>query len=249
MARWFIGFFPLALVAACGDDSNNEDPLATASGFCDEWAKRACNDDVVDNCSQKPDKDNCLKSQSAFCRTKVKASKYEKSGARECLDAVEKAYDDEKIDADEYQVVRNLAIPCDQVRGADGVFCKADKDCDDPDAQFCQPREGSKLGVCVIHGGYSCEDTDLACAQDFYCDGSCVALKKSGGECAVDNQCKPEYKCVVDEGDKTGKCKLRLDVGEDCTKDMDCRTHLCWEERCANRIILSDGDELCDDLS
>jgi hypothetical protein len=250
MARWFIGFLPLALVAACGDDSNNEDPLAKASGFCEEWAKRACNGDVVDRCSQKPDEDKCLESQADFCRTKVKASKYNKAGARECLKAVEKAYSDAKITAEEFQVVRNFDIPCDQVRGATGVFCKDLDECDDPGAQACQPREGSSVGVCVIDGGYSCKDADLSCALGFYCNGdACVALKNSGGECAEDSQCKPDYACVIAEGDETGKCKIRLDVGEACDQDEDCRTHLCWDGECANRIILSDGDQLCDDLS
>jgi hypothetical protein len=250
MARWFIGFLPLALVAACGDDSNNEDPLAKASGFCDAWAEKACNTDVVDSCSQKPNRDSCLESQAAFCRTKVKASKYNKDGARECLKAVEKAYADAKITAEEYQVVHNLDIPCDQVKGASGVFCKDDEDCDDPDSQFCQPREGSSLGVCVINGGFSCKDAELSCAQNFYCNGEdCVSLKNSGGECADSSQCKPEYECVVPEDAETGECKLRLDVGDECEKDADCQTHLCWDGECANRIILSDGDALCEDLS
>jgi hypothetical protein len=250
MARWFIGFLPLALVAACGDDSNKEDPLATASGFCDAWAERACNGEVVDNCSQTPDRDSCLESQSAFCRTKVKASKYNKSGARECLDAVQRAYKDGKIEASEYQVVRYLDIPCDQVIGASGVFCKSANDCDDPDAMVCQPRAGSKVGICVIDGGFSCKDAELSCAENFYCNGEdCVSLKESGGQCAADSQCKPEYKCVVAEGDETGKCKPRLDVEDACEKDSDCQTHLCWEGQCANRIILSDGDRLCEDLS
>jgi hypothetical protein len=247
MARWFIGFLPLVLVAGCGDDSNNEDPLATASGFCDEWAQRACNKDVVNSCSQEPSKDACLESQSSFCRTKVKASKYNKAGARECLDAVEKAYADGQLTSDEFQIVRDLGIPCDQVIGASGVFCKTVEDCDEPDAMVCQPREGSKMGVCVIDGGFSCKETDLSCAQGFYCNGSlCAALSKS--ECASDEQCKPEYKCNIAEDAEIGTCKLRLDVDEACTDNEECQTHVCWGGKCVKRIVIADVDKICEDL-
>lgn len=248
MARWYIGFLPLALVAACGDDGKNEDPLATVAGFCEAWAERACNADVVDVCSQEPDRDDCIDGQADFCRTLVKASKYNKSGARECLDAVEEAYADARITAGEFQVVRHLAVPCDQVIGADGVFCKKDSDCD-TEKQLCQEREGSATGVCVIDGGRSCKDTELSCAQGFFCNGSiCAEIEDSGGECASDIECKPEYRCVIPEDAETGTCKARADVDEACTTDDDCKSHLCWEDKCANRIVLTDSDELCKDL-
>lgn len=249
MTRWILGCVGLLALVGCGDDGDEEDPLATAAGFCDAWGKNACNADVVKKCSEDPDAETCVESQADFCLDIVDSDAYEKTGAEECLNSVKKAFADTSITAAEAQVVLLLAAPCDRITGGGEPACKNDDGCQD-EGSSCEKPEGAAVGTCVLDGGMSCEDTDLRCAKAFYCNGThCVQRLAEGKECTGDEECQSKFKCALPaEGDIT-QCILRKENGEACKLHGDCQSHLCAESECASRIDLGLQVTMCEDLS
>jgi hypothetical protein len=251
MRRWMAGSLVFALLGACGDDGPKVDPLAKASGFCEAWAEKACNPDVVDNCSEQADEEACLESQKDFCLSIVPASDYRKDGVSECLAAVQAAYDDVKITAEEAQIVLMAGPPCHRVRGEGEPSCKNDDECEDFDGASCEKLDGASVGTCVVDGGRSCSGDGLDCADGFYCnEKNCVARLGEGEECASDEQCTPELRCTfATEDAEVETCAPRKAVDEECKAHSDCASRFCASSRCATRAILSDKEDICEDLS
>jgi hypothetical protein len=252
MARMVWGCLGLVALAGCGDDPKKEDPLATAAGFCEAWSSHACNEDVVDRCSEKPNTDKCQASQTDFCLGVVDSDKYEKTGAEECLKAVKNAYKDSRITAAEAQVVLRLGPPCDRIIGLGEPACKSDGECADYEDASCEKLEGASVGTCVINGGYGCDNDDLSCAMEFFCDEdkNCVHRLDEGYTCTADAECAAELKCALSTDDpQVSVCALRKDVGEACKGDDDCQSHFCASAKCTNRVDLATTTDLCDELS
>jgi hypothetical protein len=248
MAGW-LGF---VLLGACGDDGPKVDPLAKASGFCEAWADKACAPKVVENCSLEPDEDACLESQKDFCLSIVPASDYRKEGVSECLAAVEAAYQDAVITAEEAQIVLMAGPPCHRVRGEGEPSCKNDDECEDFDGASCEKPEGSSVGTCVTDGGFTCTaDGSLACASGFYCnEKNCVARLDEGEECTDDEQCIDTLRCTFAAEDATVEtCTPRKGTNEECKSHADCASHFCADSKCSPRVILSDLSGICEDLS
>jgi hypothetical protein len=252
MARMVWGCLGLVALAGCGDDPEKEDPLATVAGFCEAWSNHTCNEEVVDRCSENPNTDKCLASQTDFCLDLVDSDEYEKAGAEECLKAVDNAYKDGRITAAEAQVVLRLGPPCSRVVGGSEPACKSDGECADYENASCEKLEGASVGTCVINGGYSCDDDDLGCAMDFFCDEdkNCVHRLDEGDTCAADAECAAELKCAPSTDDpRASVCAPRKDTEEACKGHDDCQSRFCADAQCTTRVYLTTRTDLCDDLS
>jgi hypothetical protein len=238
------------------------DPLASASGFCEEWAERACGEAVVNRCGA-DNKDDCLVSQAQFCEKLVPGSLYSQAGADKCLDAVEKAYKDGDLDAKERDTVRTLGAPCDLVlsgNGRSGDDCEENSDCDRAGGYDCIIPLGEAEGSCEkpksVQGGLECGGPADVCASGFYCSesGDCLGRKSAGKECSEIVPCAGGLNCVIPEGSTAGICTARLENNEKgCEVDSDCASGICQKGNdrsvCSPKIQLDSLEEICDDLN
>lgn len=261
----------LTLPAACSGTEEPPDPLRNAQGFCQEWAKAACQPSVVENCDT--EKDDCIATQSQFCETIV-PEEYSRRKASACLSAVKTAYRDAKLTGDEVQIVRYLAAPCDQLSSGTrdaGESCNSNDECDTSLGFACITKLGSSDGICekpdVVGPGQACDGDAEVCEEGYFCNGdNCVAYEELGEACDGDYECAPEHRCVAPAASGAGGagggsgeaepavCTERAGLNDVCTSDDDCQTHYCYKEtgategECASTITLSRSEPLCDDL-
>jgi hypothetical protein len=251
-----------SLPLGCGtDEETPPDPLATRTGFCKEWGKNACNDDVVDAC-QSPDKDACAETQADFC-LEILPENYDVKRARECLAAVKAAYKDAKLSADDIAVVLKLGAPCDQLSAGtedEGDACTKSDDCNTAADQTCVIKGSDTEGTCQkpteVGPGESCRGAGDVCPEGFFCDSrNCLAYRDTGDECTGDFECQPSDHCVADATDATiMTCEARLARSKECTVEADCQSRYCaiakgeTTGKCADTIILSVSELLCESL-
>ncbi|HEX2734453.1 MAG TPA: hypothetical protein VHM70_22750 [Polyangiaceae bacterium] len=249
---------------SCGSDKDS-DPLGSASGFCAEWAKRACTEAVVTSC-EADDKQACQSTQAQFCEKLVPDALYSKAGADKCLKAVEAAYKDGDLSADERDTVRSLGAPCDEVLSGDGQAndaCNESSDCDRTAGLDCLIPLGEQYGKCQkphkVTGGLPCDGADDVCAEGFYCadsDGeqNCLARKNAGKACSDTVPCAEGLKCEpAGDGGQGSLCKAKLAKNErGCETDSDCATGICLASKtasvCASFISLGPLEDICEDL-
>jgi hypothetical protein len=251
----------LTLPLACGvDEETPPDPLATRDGFCDSWGQNACQPNVVDNCNA-PSVDDCVDSQTDFC-LRILPEKYSVTHARECLNALKSAYEDAVLSADDIKVVIKLAAPCDKLSTGtsdEHEPCTAHDDCDTAGGFECVIKADATEGACekptAVGGGKSCSAAGAVCEEDFYCNGkNCVAYTETGDPCVGDFECQPAEHCVVASDASEGTCEPRLARSETCSADEDCQSLYCArgegesEGKCADKIVLSLNEPLCDNL-
>ena len=253
----------LSLPLGCSAAEEPPDPLARAAGFCQAWGESACQEAVVSACDAASIED-CVATQSDFCLSVVPSS-YASAKAKACLLAVKNAYKDANLTAEELQVVRYLAAPCDQLSAGvmdEGQSCSTNDDCNTAGGVFCIKKLGASRGSCekpeVVPPGDACDGAAQLCEDGYFCNGeNCVAYKKTGAACEDHYQCLPEDQCVttVDaDGVETSACTARLELNEVCTGDADCQSGYCYvpagatEGECASMIRLSRSEPLCDDL-
>lgn len=253
----------VALVVACGGSEpgpgTGSSSLNTANSFCKAWGTAACNASVVDACGA-DEAEACVTSQQSFCLDLLPYG-YDPKYAQECIDAVEAAYADADLSAEELAVVLQLAAPCDRlIKGAGeaGATCAEDTDCNTLVDLRCVIKAGQSEGTCQVPvevgGGDRCSGADQVCAAGYYCSGNnCIAHKEVGEECASDDECSPENRCTATV-DAAGECVERLDEAEPCTADAECQSNLCAMARgategvCVSDIRLSAVIPLCQDL-
>lgn len=252
----------LAIAVGCSAKDPAVDPYATVSGFCEGWAKAACNATVVANCAG-ADKatseltSQCVESQQTFCEGLVPSSGYSSEQASTCLAAVKSAYADGKLNADEIAIVRHRADPCNHlIKGPKdkGEECSTDDDCDTLKDYVCVMKGGT--GSCqiptVVDNGDSCKAPDAACKPDHYCDSGshCVQSSDVGDSCTDTYQCLNGLDCDADKQ----QCVMRVDPKK-CTQDSDCPTGVCDMAvgadtgKCVSLVPLTLTDSLCKDLS
>lgn len=245
----------------CSSTEGAPDPNATVSGFCGNWAKAACSSAVVLACSgaDKVDAsltDACVMSQQIFCEGLLPIKGYSSQKASQCLNAVQKAYADARLTADEILTVRHRGDPCNHlVKGpqGEGESCAKDDDCDTLQNYLCVMKSGE--GSCriptVVPNGDSCAAPGAACNPGYYCgvDEACVQTKAVGKTCAADFECATGLVCDPD----SSKCVAKVSP-ESCTKDDDCTTNVCdipvnsTSGRCVSAITLSSTSGICEDL-
>jgi hypothetical protein len=206
----------------CGSGDEPPNPLATRNGFCAEWAKRACNDRVVDACAASS-AEACREAQEVHCQSVVSSEAYNERSARGCLDAVRTALSNAQLTAEQAGIVLRGEAAC-------SFLC-------------VEVSGGGCVEPTLVGGGEECSSEDTLCDQGFYCDGSnCLARRSVGAECSEDRPCKEDLKCVED-GDQRA-CVEKLAIGAPCDADDDCRSGMCAGV-CSNNLILSAGEPTC----
>lgn len=256
-------FLLLGLMGAggCSSAEDAPNPNATVSGFCGNWAKAACSAPVVQACSGAELADDsltdaCVMSQRVFCEGLLPTKGYNPQRATECLNAVQNAYKDARLSAQEILTVRHRGAPCNHlIKGpqAAGESCVSDDDCDTIKDYSCVMKSGE--GTCqipkLVDNGDPCGAPDAACGPGYYCgiDEACVKSKVVGKTCAADFECETGLVCDAD----TSKCMEKVSP-ESCTQDDECTTNVCdipykaTEGRCVSAIILSSSTSICTDL-
>jgi hypothetical protein len=239
----------LALVA-CGED---EAEPRTREQFCQDWAKAACNDEVVSVC-QAEGPDECRQSQEDACR-KLVTDDFSDAKGQACIDAVGDAYEDANLRDEELATVLRLAAPCDQLlKGTKGTgdSCTKRSDCDAPSGFDCVKKADKATGTCQIPeitgAGRKCDADQKTCEPGFYCDGdNCVEAGDVGDDCTIPEQCGETSYC-----NDLGECAERAATGESCSSDTECTTGICYEfdgdQECTDRIVVSRSEPICDDL-
>jgi hypothetical protein len=243
-------------------DDTPPDPLAKREGFCDAWAKSACQAKVLEACNT-PVVEDCLNTQSDFCLG-ILPENYSSKHASECLSAVKAAYKDADLTADELAVVIKLGAPCDQLSkgiSTDGESCSQNDECNTAAGFSCIMKLGESKGTCgkpeLVGAGEACDGPTQVCGDGYFCNAeNCVAYKKTGGTCTGDFQCAPANHCVLDTtmDPATGTCEVRAELSADCANDDDCQSHYCVVPsgetvgKCASTIRLSINEPLCENL-
>jgi hypothetical protein len=252
----------LGTLAACSSEKEGPkappDPLATAEGFCAEWAAAACTDEVVRVCSASS-KDACIASQAQFCASLVPENRYAKAHAKACIAAVKSAYSNAELTPEEAQTVLRLENECSRVvsgPGATGDPCDERSDCNTLDGLDCVREADVESGTCgvaqVQGGGFPCGEPNQVCAEGFYCDGSnCLARRTDGASCSPETPCLETLLCEGPEGAET--CEPKLTVTSRCTADEQCASGLCArgtsaEGICVAQIVLSTAEPTCQTL-
>jgi hypothetical protein len=270
--RRFLAFLaPLALLSCSNEEKiAKDDPLRTSAGFCAEFARRACNADVVERCSAASE-EACESGQAEFCEGLIPSGKYSSLTAEECLEAVGKAYEDTELTPEERVLVRTLGGECDKIISGsvgEGGSCTETSDCDRDEELECVVKAGMSEGTCqiptVVLGGDDCTGDDAVCAAGYYCDQEhCISGGKAGRDCSLAEPCGTGFRCLTaagtppgasaDGGVEAATCQALAGVGEDCDGDDACTTGICTPVLdgtgvCASLVILAPSDPTCREL-
>lgn len=267
---WLVVALSLPFGGCSGSESKGDgtNPLATVAGFCQAWAEAACSEEVVTYCGA-DDADACQLTQSDFCETLVPRESYNPKHAKDCIRAVELAYEDNDLTAEELVVVRQLGGPCTRlIQGSaeEGDDCSEDSDCDATAGFLCVTRPG-KDGTCQkpveVSAGRSCSDPAAVCEDGFYCDGrNCIERLPEDEPCVDSSECESDLRCEAQSsgeggaGGKTpvgGTCVPRAPSLDACENNDDCKSGFCWMEdssvgECYPALQLSPKEPICDDL-
>lgn len=245
----------LSLAVAACSSSEDDEPRTTAD-FCARWAEAACSDEVLSVC-QAAGAEDCRRAQTAACAAQLPSGEFSGESADQCLEAVEAAFEDADITADEVGAVFRLQAPCDQlVRGfaAEGQDCTSREDCDAPAGYDCVFKGEQQLtGVCrlpvTVGAGQDCSAPDAVCGAGFYCDGeNCIAGEAAGDPCTSHRQCASTAFC-----NQAGVCEARKPLNDACGFDEQCGSGLCYafsatRQVCTDRVRLSPSEPICEDL-
>ncbi len=273
MMTWRYGaLVGLAVVAACssGKDgpSGRTDPLTTSQGICAQWAAAACNDDVVRACNGSSGTTaECVGDQQDFCLEVLVGDDFDRELAQDCIDAVEKAYADGEITADErLEVILLEKGPCAETlaSGTPGAGGAGGAGGESPPAP--------KLA------GARCNPMADVCVDTAYCDPEvdvCV-LKAAEGEicCVIDPMflepaCEsglPEVPCTPGTFCSDGICVALGRTDDPCVDDEQCASNyfcgsdgLCLQlgedsdrcesdDQCASGYFCSESFDECRDF-
>ncbi len=242
-------------INATGPSDNAENPLGTQSGFCNAWAKAACNNTVVKNCNE-VDQNTCIVNQASFCETLVPAG-YNSKRAQDCINAVKAAYADAQLDATELDVVLRLGGDCSHlVAGPDkvGEACSQQNDCNTVNNYTCVIKAGDDSGTCEIPqiqaNGEPCDGPAMVCNDAAYCDGqNCLVRKPDGKTCSYDAMCVDGDLCDMSAStDGSGTCSAKLDLRASCTDDSQCASAICLSGKCTSQVVLTVESSLCTNL-
>lgn len=240
-------------VTSCGNDDDTTATL-TREEFCQQWAERACGDQVVSAC-QAQDTESCRASQRTSCLDLVPKT-FSSERASECLAAVGDAYSDADLTGEELNTVLRLGVPCNRiVKGpiGKGGTCTEHANCDGPGGYLCVTKANAAQGSCqipeTVGAGLQCEAAQQICDAGFYCNGAnCIAVKAVGQPCTDATECGAAALCSSD-----GVCTARLAVSAPCTSDEQCLSELCYDfggsgATCVDRLRLSPAEPACEKL-
>ncbi len=236
-------------VGGCGSGSEDEPDgeVTTRTRFCERWAAAACSSEVVSVC-QASSVDDCQAAQNVRCLDELPEDFIDR-GVGDCIGAVEQAYEDADLNAEELDTVLRFRGVCGQVVVASeiGEECQVDSDCEPAlDCLLKSDDEGTCQEAVTVEPGHSCTEPEETCPVGYYCDGdNCIAALEEGEDCVNDSQC--DYDMYCDE-----VCIQKLAVSEECDSDVQCVSGICYqnddERTCVNRLRLSPAEPICDDL-
>jgi hypothetical protein len=256
----FLGLSAALALAGCSGDEEGpkaDNALRSEQGFCLEWAKRACNTRVVEQCSST--KEGCIDRQSSFCESLV-PSGYSATNAEDCLEAVENAYQNAVLSTEDIEVVLKLGGGCSQlIKGSqsEGELCTNRYECDTVRGFECVIKPGQETGTCqvpeFVGGGARCDDEATVCDLDLYCDadsGRCFEPESLNATCVSDVICGVDAFCEKLEGEAEGICTAKLGGREDCASDAECASGFCLPSlgQCVSSITLTVESSTCADL-
>jgi len=233
-----------------------ESKYKSESAFCTEWAKVVCNELVVSRCNGT--RSGCIESQTSACGVVVPLG-YDPTYAEDCLNAVEDAYADAELDAEELDIVLRLGGPCATlVDGGEGEGdgCAESFDCDGVNGYECVIKADETTGTCQVPveagGGEQCDEPEVVCEEGFYCNGSdCLIRRDETDACTGDAMCAAELRCDIATGETEGVCEARLSNGQACTGNDECASSICngaTNKVCASNVVLTVESSLCDTL-
>jgi hypothetical protein len=240
----------------------SSDPLRTESAFCAEWAKVACNDQVVEDCGGTAA--GCRESQKIVCEDRLPFG-YSSKYARECLDYVRDAYEDSVLTPEELNVMEDLTGECGRLIAGfseEGDACTEDTDCDTVAGYFCVYEPGDVESTCqkpeIAEPDDDCSFAEVVCPEDRYCaalaepdeGGICRPRKQLDAACSSDAECAQALHCEIPAGEALGTCEPRVAATEPCTTDEECETGLCVgaEPKCLTQVRLTGESVLCQEL-
>jgi hypothetical protein len=245
-------FFPLATLLLCAPLAcPAEDDALTRIEFCEAWASRACNSEVVSIC-QASSAEACQEAQSAFCGSVVPAA-FTADAADKCLDAVANAYADADLTRDELDTVLTLGPPCDELaKGStpsEGA-CGSDVDCEAASGYRCVIKGGETVGTCQVpeevEPGLRCDAPEQVCTEGFFCNNdNCVQTLEVGEGCVNHAECGASGFCSEE------LCRERFALNAECSFHEQCNSGICYEgsvTACADRVRLSPAEPLCQQL-
>lgn len=235
-------------VGGCGSDADPETAAElTRYDFCERWAAAACSEEVVSVC-QASSADACKTAQSAACLEDL-PNAFVDRGVDGCIGAVEAAYGDADLTAEELDLVLRYRGACSQIIIAheSSETCQFDSDCE-PDLSCIlkDSDEGTCEEAVTVEPGFSCSKPEETCEEGFFCDGeNCLVALEEGEDCKNDSQCEASLYC-----DKT--CVLKAEVDDECSSDAQCGSGICYEiegeKTCRDRLRLSPAEPMCDSL-
>lgn len=214
----------LALLGACSSSKSSSSATKTRDGFCQSWAKAACNDSVVSACSgDGADASGCQATQDAACLSMV-GETYDSSNAKDCIDAVKSAYKDAKLTRAEVDVLELKSGACAELfvgTKGKGDACSSSAECDTVGGYRCIGDSPTCQIPTEVSGGGKCTDPASVCAAGFYCDGTnCIQAVAEGQSC-VNEPCVEDLICLA------GTCTAKTANFADCSNDEECQSGLC----------------------
>jgi hypothetical protein len=261
-------FLLLAAASCSGKKAGTDSALADVQGFCAEWGKSACTDNVLKACLGT--KETCAQTQQAFCEGAIPDGKYSSATAEDCLKAVADAYSGPSLTADQRDLVTKFTGACSKILSGSvgsGGECALDSDCNRAVDLACVKKAGSDKGLCEkpvpVANGNSCSAPESVCADGFYCDERhhCVSGGAAGDPCAPSTPCGLSLRCTgsaasaadagADAGTSNGTCTALKKTADPCVSDDDCATRICiligstGAGRCSDTIQLAPSEAVC----
>jgi hypothetical protein len=258
----------LVWVGACGEDE--KEPALGREEFCSRWAAAACSQATVDAC-QAASIEACRTAQQEVCLDQL-GDDFIDNGSDTCINAIELAYRDADLSADELRLIE-LGLECGAVVSGpadEGDDCAEDRDCDRSLSLKCVIRDGAAMGTCqvpeTIGAGHQCGDPEDVCEADFFCSMEyCIARYDHDDECSYTGQCSSDAFCNLNRsaadggspdggspagGSSAGVCEARHPTNAPCTANEQCQSGICYEfsdaeQVCISRLRLSRSEPIC----
>lgn len=208
----------LVALVACSTTAD-EDKFGSSDKFCAAKAETLCNNLAL-KCGATVDA--CKTKQAAVCNDAARAAvaqgrAYKSAAVQECLDTLDTVFGDMGIHATP-TTEADAADVCDRVfRGSKTAMtpCGSTFECDG--SLICDGVCATKETVGLMVG---CGNAGQVCDADTYCQplggkNFCVAKKKDGELCGMDNPCVATERCV-------NHCVAKVTVSQPCDNDGEC---------------------------
>jgi hypothetical protein len=216
--------------------------------FCQEYARIECKD-VADFCGFNASA--CEPARVAECRQRRGGPganrQFNANNADACLKKLDQTYKLPLILGADLQA---LELTCARVFAGTGKLldmCQADLDC--AEGIICDKSRCSPLKIVASRG--LCGNPGERCPGGEYCTNAtgvfqCVPRIPQDAACALTMPCLESLRC----GAAAGRCLARLETGEVCGGDDECKSGYCTRyvsnPTCSRGLNFSPGSDSCD---